>query len=262
MEKKTYNFADFEKIIEQLRSENGCPWDKEQTHQTLKNHLVEESYEAIEAVDLNDMTKLREELGDVLLLIMLHSQIAKEEGAFTIDDVVDVVSKKMISRHAHVFGDVIANSKEEALQSWNDIKNKEKGLKKGIHVLEDIPTTLPGLMRSYEIQDKAAKVGFDWDSSDGPFDKTREEIEEFLEAVKEMDQDKKESEMGDILFSLVNVCRFMDIDPEIAVQRTNRKFIQRFEYMENKCEKRNLSLKEMKLNEMDKIWEEAKDEIG
>ncbi|MBN2852099.1 MAG: nucleoside triphosphate pyrophosphohydrolase [Clostridia bacterium] len=262
MKKDRYDFYDLLKIIEKLRSDDGCPWDREQTHQSLKKYMIEESYEALEAIDLQNDSKLKEELGDVLLQIVLHSQIAKEENSFDINDVIHVVSEKMVYRHAHVFGDVIANTPEEVLISWNKLKNKEKGFEKASHILEDVPKNLPGLMRSSQLQDKASKVGFDWDDKSGAVLKVREEIEELLETIDTMNKDEQESEMGDVLFSLVNVCRFLKIDPETAITRTNNKFIKRFELMEDICLKRNLQMELMTLDQLDEIWEEAKHEIG
>jgi len=262
MKKENYNFEDLIKIVEKLRSKDGCPWDKAQTHKSLKKYLIEESYETLEAIDLENDYKIKEELGDVLLQIILHSQIAKEESRFNVNEVIDGISKKMISRHTHVFGDAIATTEEQVLINWNKIKNKEKGLDKVKHILEDIPKTLPSLMKSYEIQDKASKVGFDFEKKQDAFGKVKEEIEEFLQASNQKEKDKMEQEMGDILFSLVNACRFLKIDPEIALQRTNQKFINRFEFIEKECESKNMDIKTMKLEELDRIWEEAKNEIG
>jgi len=262
MKKEYYNFNDLIEIVAYLRSENGCPWDKVQTHKTLKKYLIEESYETLEAIDLENDDKLKEELGDVLLQIMLHSQIGVEDESFNVYDVINGIAKKMVDRHTHVFGNDIANTPEEVLVNWNKVKNKEKGFKKISHILDDIPKTLPSLMKSYEIQNKAAKVGFDWEDKQGAFDKTREEIEEFIEASDNMDQDEKESEMGDILFSLVNVCRFANIDAEVALQRTNNKFVNRFKYMEKYFAKKNIDMNDLTLEQLDIIWEEAKHEIG
>jgi len=262
MKKEYYNFNDLIEIVAYLRSENGCPWDKVQTHKSLKKYLIEESYETLEAIDLENDDKLKEELGDVLLQIMLHSQIGVEDKSFNIHDVIHGIAKKMVNRHTHVFGNDVANTPEEVLVNWNKVKNKEKGLKKISHILDDIPKTLPSLMKSYEIQNKAAKVGFDWEDKQGAFDKTREEIEEFIKASDNMDQDEKESEMGDILFSLVNVCRFANIDAEVALQRTNNKFINRFKYMETYFANKNINMSDLTLEQLDVIWEEAKNEIG
>ena len=262
MIKEKYNFDDLNKIVEKLRSDNGCPWDKEQTHKSLKKCLIEESYETLEAIDLEDDKKIKEELGDVLLQIIMHSQIGKEENRFDINDVIDTISKKMINRHTHIFGDDVANTSEEVLVNWNKIKNEEKGLDKVTHILNDIPKTLPSLMKSFEIQDKVSKIGFDFENKEDVVDKIKEEVDEFLQAIKSSDMDEKEKEMGDILFSLVNMCRFLKIDPEIALQRTNLKFINRFEFMEKASDKKGLNMIKMNLDDLDKMWEEAKNEIG
>ncbi len=262
MIKEKYNFDDLNKIVDKLRSDDGCPWDKEQTHKSLKKCLIEESYETLEAIDLEDDKKIKEELGDVLLQVIMHSQIGKEENRFDINDVIDTISKKMISRHTHIFGDDVANTSEEVLVNWNKIKNKEKGLDKVTHVLNDIPKTLPSLMKSYEIQDKVSKIGFDFENKDDVVKKIKEEVEEFLQVIENSDIDEKENEMGDILFSLVNMCRFLKIDPEIALQRTNLKFINRFVFMERVSDEKGLDMKQMKLDDLDKLWEEAKNEIG
>jgi tetrapyrrole methylase family protein / MazG family protein len=250
------NFSKLREIIAVLRGPNGCPWDKEQTHETLKKYLIEETYEVIEAIDSGDIDHLIEELGDVLLQVMLHAQIGEDEGYFAIEDVIEVLSSKMIRRHPHVFGDRKVEDSQEVLRNWQEIKKQEKGDTEA-SLLEGISKSLPNLLRAYEIQKKAAKVGFDWQEIKPALEKVKEELLEFENELSgNMDNAKKE--FGDILFAFVNVARFLDIHPEEALFETNEKFIRRFQYIEGKVKLSNKSMEEHSLEELDQFWEEAK----
>ena len=261
MKKENYNFQDLVDIMEKLRGEDGCPWDREQTHESLKRYMVEETYEALEAIETGEDSKIKEELGDVLLQVVFHSQIAREEKRFDSGDVIDGICRKLIERHTHVFGEDIAEDSEAVLKNWDRIKNKTKGLKSHTEKILDIPKNYPALLRSLKIQEKAAKAGFDWDSSEGAIAKTMEEIGEFMKACEDRDKKAIQSEMGDLFFSLVNVCRFMDIEPEITLQETSDKFIKRFSYIERECSKAGLVMDDMTLAELDTYWNKAK-EVG
>ncbi|MEN2994899.1 MAG: nucleoside triphosphate pyrophosphohydrolase [Thermodesulfovibrio sp.] len=243
-------------IMEILRSEKGCPWDRIQTHDTLKRYLLEETYELIEAIENKDPKSMKEELGDLILQIVFHSQIAKEQGSFDINDVIDTITQKMIGRHPHVFGDADFKTPEEVLKQWDERK-KEEG-KLGSSILEGIPRTLPSLLRAYKIQSRVANVGFDWENIEGVIDKIREELKEVEEAVRLGEREKIEEEIGDLLFSLVNLARFLKIDPETALRKTNKKFEERFKRLEKIAQQRGKDLKDMTLTEMDAIWEEIK----
>lgn len=253
----TDKFQKLVEIMEKLRSEKGCPWDRIQTHDTLKRYLLEETYELIEAIEKKDYEGIKEELGDLLLQIVFHSKIAKDEGNFDINDVIETISNKMISRHPHVFGEADFETPEEVLNQWDDRKKEEGKLQKSI--IEGIPVALPALQRAYKIQSRVAKVGFDWDEVNGVLDKIDEEISELKEAVTLGQKDKIEEEVGDVLFSIVNIARFLKIDPETALRKTNRKFEDRFKKLEKLTIKEGKSLKEMTLSEMDKLWEQIKE---
>lgn len=257
--KDRYDFKDLTEIMKTLRSPEGCPWDREQTHESLKQYFIEETYEVLEAIDMKSPEKLCEELGDVLLQVVFHATIAEENGNFTIDDVVDGISKKMIHRHKHVFGKEHAETAEDVLNLWDKIKKQEKGTKTQTEVLKSIPANLPALMRSYKVQEKAAKVGFDWDNVEDAWKKVREEMEEFHEVYRSGDMEKTEEELGDLLFAVVNVSRFLKIQPELALTKTINKFIKRFEYIETKSAENGKKLTDMTLEEMDVLWDKAKE---
>lgn len=250
------NFKKLVEIMESLRSENGCPWDRIQTHDSLKRYLLEEAYELIEAIEKKDYKAIREELGDLLLQIVFHAQIAKESGHFSIDDVIETISNKMIRRHPHVFGEAKFKTPEEVLNQWDDRKKEEGKLRETI--LEGIPINLPALLRAYKIQSRVAKVGFDWDNIEGVLKKIEEEFAELKEAVNLKEKQQIEEEIGDMLFSIVNLARFLKIDPETALRKTNRKFEDRFSKLEQLAKQKGKSLKEMSLREMDELWEEIK----
>ena len=260
MLKDSYEFKDLLDIMELLRSENGCPWDREQSHDSLKKYLIEETYEVLEAIDLNDKDKIAEELGDLLLQIVFHSQIGKEEGTFDINDVITSVSRKMILRHTHAFGEDKADTADQVVDNWEAIKKKEKGLSDHTSVLKDVPSNLPALMRSYKIQQKAAQVGFDWDKTEDAMKKLDEEISELKDVYQSKNVERITDELGDVLFSVVNLARFLKVQPELALTGTINKFIKRFEFIENESKKAGQKLEEMTLEEMDKLWDLAKDQ--
>ncbi|MFS0774440.1 nucleoside triphosphate pyrophosphohydrolase [Neobacillus sp. 3P2-tot-E-2] len=251
------NFSKLREIIAVLRGPNGCPWDKEQTHESLKKYLIEETYEVIEAIDSGDIDHLIEELGDVLLQVMLHAQIGEDEGYFTIEDVIEVLSAKMIRRHPHVFGDKKAEDSKEVLRNWQEIKKQEKGEIES-SLLEGISKSLPNLLRAYEIQKKAAKVGFDWQEITPALEKVKEELEEFENEINQESFVEAKKEFGDILFAFVNVARFLDIHPEEALFETNQKFIRRFQFIEERVKSSGKSIEEHSLEELDQFWDEAK----
>lgn len=252
---ENYDFHHLLEIMSKLRAPEGCPWDREQTHKSLKQNLIEEAYEVLEAIDLEDPDKMIEELGDVLLQVVFHSQIAKECGEFDIIDVTSRVCQKLIERHPHIFGDVKADTAEQVISNWEAIKKKEKGLKSHTQVLKDIPKNLPALMRGYKVQKKAALVGFDWERVEDAMKKVDEELEELKSVYLTQDKDKITEELGDLLFAIVNVARFLKVEPELALGDTIDKFIHRFEYIERNASK---PLEKMTLDEMDSLWNEAK----
>lgn len=254
-ELSNFQFRHLLDIMEMLRAPGGCPWDREQDHVSLKQFLIEETYEVLEAIDLQDMDKLLEELGDLLLQVVFHAQIANEHGEFNIMDVTTGICRKMISRHTHIFGDVKVNSAEEVLINWEAIKKQEKGFKSHTQVLRDIPSNLPALMRGYKVQKKAAQVGFDWDRVEDAIAKVEEELQELKDAYQEGQQESINEELGDLLFAVVNVSRFFKQQPELALTSTIEKFIRRFEYIEQNAGR---PLEEMTLEEMDSLWDQAK----
>lgn len=258
MIKEKYKFSDLLEIMNILRSENGCPWDKEQDHESLRRYLIEETYEVLESIDMEDKEGLCEELGDLLLQIVFHSQIAAENGHFNIEDVINKVCKKMIRRHAHVFGNDKANTALDVVEKWENIKKIEKKQSKCSESLKEIPLNLPALMRSYKVQEKASRVGFDWDDIENVFEKILEEINELKSVYKSENVEKITDETGDVLFSVVNLARFIGISPELALTGTTNKFIKRFEYIENESQKRGKALEDMSISEMDNLWNDAK----
>ncbi|MDZ7765337.1 MAG: nucleoside triphosphate pyrophosphohydrolase [Melioribacteraceae bacterium] len=246
----------FEKLVDimaKLREE--CPWDKEQTHDSIKAATLEEAHELIEAIDEKNFVEMRGELGDILLHIVFHAQMAKETDSFNINDVIDGITEKLIRRHPHVFGDTKVKDNNEIMYNWEKIK-LEEGRKS---VLDGVPKALPQLHRSFRIQEKASKVGFDWDKKEKVWEKVKEEVEEFEEVSYTDDKNKIEEEFGDLLFSLVNYCRFININPENALRVTNEKFVKRFQYIERKLEESGKKITDAELPEMDKLWEESKE---
>jgi tetrapyrrole methylase family protein / MazG family protein len=254
----TMDFYDLLNIMDKLRSPEGCPWDREQTHESLKRYLVEESYEVLEAIDEKDDNKIIEELGDVLLQIVFHASIGKEDGYFNINDIIKAICVKMIERHPHVFGDVNVANSSEVLSNWDDIKRKEKGISSITEEMKHIAKNLPALMRAEKIQSKAKKVGFDWDRVEEAMDKVIEEFYEVKDVYNGENRARILDEIGDMLFACVNVARMLDIEPEMALNNTSNKFIKRFEYIEETAQSKGLNLQDMTLEQMDSLWNEAK----
>ncbi len=253
---KLEQFQRLLEIMTELRAK--CPWDKEQTFESLRTLTIEETYELADAIIKNDKAEIRKELGDILLHIVFYSQMGSETDEFDIYDVCKGLCEKLIYRHPHIFADVEANNSEVVMQNWETLKLKEKGGNKS--VLSGVPNSLPALIKAHRIQDKARSVGFDWEHREQVWNKVQEEINEFKVEVAAMDKDKMEAEFGDLLFSLINAARLYEINPENALERTNRKFINRFNYLESKTISVGKDLKEMSLAEMDEIWDEAKKE--
>lgn len=239
-------------IMDELREK--CPWDKKQTLQSLRHLTIEETYELGDAILDNDLNEVKKELGDILLHIVFYAKIGSETADFDIADVANEICEKLIHRHPHIYGDVVVADEEEVKQNWEKLKLKE-GKKS---VLEGVPKSLPALVKASRIQDKAKGVGFDWEEPHQVWDKVQEEIEEFQEEVKNGDQDKIEAEFGDVLFSMINYARFLNVNPEDALERTNKKFIKRFMYLEGKASELGKPLADMTLAEMDVFWNEAK----
>ena len=247
-------FGTLVEIMAKLRSKDGCPWDREQTHATLRQYLVEETYEVLEALDEADYDELKIELGDLLLQVVFHAQIAQEAGNFAIRDVIQAINEKLVRRHPHVFADAKIETSEEQKLNWEKIKRAE-GRKS---VLDGVPKALPALLRAHRLQGKASHVGFDWDNAEQVWEKVEEEIQELADAVSQKDPQKIEAEFGDLLFSLVNYSRFIGANPEDSLRASSDKFIKRFKYIENELAQNNRSIDTASFAEMDEIWEESK----
>ena len=245
------------KIMSALRGEKGCPWDKEQTMESLKPFIVEEAYEVLEAIDEKNPEAVKEELGDLLFQIVFQCQIAKEKGEFEMSDVIEKIGRKMIARHPHVFGDADYRTSAEVLVHWEAQKKLEGKQRESL--LEGVPKTLPALLRAHRLQDRASRVGFDWDKIDDVMKKLDEEIGEFREAMEKKQEDAIEEELGDVLFMLVNISRFIGVNPEDALRKTISKFISRFRYIEMAAADSGRKLADMTLAEMDALWDEAKE---
>ena len=239
-------------IMDDLRS--GCPWDKKQTFDTLRHLTIEEVYELADAILEKDMENIKKELGDLLLHIVFYAKIGSETGDFDIADVANAISEKLVYRHPHIYGDVKVKDEKEVKENWEKLKLKE-GKKS---VLEGVPKSLPAMVKAMRIQEKARGVGFDWDNAEQVWDKVQEELAEFKMEVEKNHKEKMEEEFGDVLFSLINYARFLDINPETALEKTNKKFIKRFQYLEEKAGKEGKNLKNMSLEEMESYWNEAK----
>ena len=240
-------------IMDELRSK--CPWDKKQTFESLRHLTIEETYELGDAILNNDFEEIKKELGDVLLHIVFYAKIGSESNDFDIADVANAISEKLIHRHPHIYGDVEVKNEEEVKQNWEKLKLKE-GKKS---VLEGVPTSLPAMVKANRIQDKVAGVGFDWEKPEQVWEKVQEELAELNAEIKKGNTDKIESEFGDVLFSMINYARFIKVNPENALERTNKKFINRFQYLENEAKKIGKSLHDMSLDEMDIFWEKSKE---
>lgn len=258
IDKNTYDMNNLINIMGKLRSEDGCKWDIKQTHKSLRQYVIEEAYEVVDAIDSEDMDLLCEELGDLLLQVVFHSHIASEEGYFNLYDVTTNLCSKLIYRHPHVFGEISADNLKEANMKWEEMKYNKRQIKSYTQRLKELPRDLPSLMRSYKVQKKAADIGFDWNDISGAIEKVKEEFNEVMEEYKRGDVVRIEEELGDLLFAVVNVSRFLNINPEIALNKATSKFIQRFEYMELKSEKLGKNLKNMTLEEMEELWVMAK----
>lgn len=256
--KEKYDTEDLIRIIYLLRQPDGCPWDREQTHQSIKKNFIEETYEVVEAINKNSPEMLREELGDVLMQIALHSQMESELNHFDYFDIVDDLCKKLIIRHPHVFGNEHCENSKEVLDTWNSVKMKTKGQKTISEGMKSIPVELPALMRAQKVQEKASKVGFDWDDISGAVDKIHSECDEFVEAIENKSKEAQIEELGDLLFSCVNASRFIEADSEEALTLATNKFISRFNIVEKLAKERGINMKESSLEELDKLWDEAK----
>lgn len=256
--KNSYKFDDLVNIVAVLRGEGGCPWDAVQTHLTIKKDLIEETYEVIEAINKDDKVLLCEELGDLMLQAVFHAQIETEKNCFDIDAVCDGICKKLIERHPHVFGEVNVSGVDDVLTNWDDIKRRTKGQKTTTQAMQAVPRELPALMRSTKIQKKAKKAGFDWDNVNGALDKLEEEIAELRAAIAAEDDAASFDELGDVLFSAVNVSRFIDADAEEALTHATDKFFNRFSIVEQLADKKGIDMKTSSLEELDKLWDEAK----
>lgn len=253
-----YDFQHLVEIMRILRNPKGCPWDREQTHKSLKQYLIEEAYETLEAIDEEDDDKIIGELGDVLLQVVFHACIGEETSDFTMEDVTTAICRKMIERHTHIFGNAKADTADDVMINWEAIKKKEKGLENHTQVLKDIPSNLPALMRSFKVGHKAALAGFVWENIEGANQKVEEELKEFIEAQASGNQEHQVEELGDLLFAVVNVARFCKVNPEMALIASTEKFITRFAYMEEQATKQGKKPEDMTLPEMDVFWKEAK----
>jgi MazG family protein len=249
--KERYTFEDLKEIMSRLRKE--CPWDRKQTHESLKKYLIEEVYEVLDAIDRKDWEALKEELGDLLLQPVFHAKLAEERGLFNIDDVIDHLCKKLIERHPHVFGEEEAKTAEEVLKNW-----ERRKIEKRKSVLEGVPKHLPALMRAEKLQKKASKVGFDWSCAEDVEKKVQEEWKELKEAIESGNKEKIEHEFGDLLFALVNLARFLKIDPEEALQKANERFIERFSHVERRVKESGKRWEDFSVEQLEEFWQEAK----
>lgn len=255
--KDKYNVNDLVRIMEILRAPDGCMWDQAQDHHSIRQNFIEETYEACEAIDDNDTDHLKEELGDVLLQVVFHTQMEKEKGVFDLNDVADGVCKKLIFRHPHIFGDVKVGSTDEILSNWDDLKRKEKKQETDTSMLESVSKSLPSLIRAQKLQKKAAKVGFDWPDVSGALDKVEEELAEVRAAID--GNGDIEEEIGDLIFAVTNVSRFVKVDSERAAEKTCNKFVRRFADMEKQAAAEGKNLSDLTLSELDALWDKAKE---
>ena len=254
------SFVGLVEIMARLRGEGGCPWDREQTPETIKPYLIEETYEVLEAIDEQDPEKLKEELGDLMLQVVFHARMAEETGAFAIGDVLAAINDKLVRRHPHVFGDRKAETAQEVLFNWEQIKQTERRREKGqASLLDGVPREMPALLRAHRLQEKASRVGFDWKEAQEVFRKVEEELAELRAAMEGQAADRVEAELGDLLFALVNLSRFLAVNPEEALRKTIARFIARFRYIEEELARRGRSLRQATLEEMDALWAEAKE---
>lgn len=256
--KEQYRFDDLVQIMKMLRAPGGCPWDAEQTHQSIRKNMIEETYEVVEAIDQDNPAMLREELGDVLLQIVYHAAMEEEKGVFNLDDVCDEVCKKLIRRHPHIFGDVKADTAEEVLDNWETIKNEEKGQTTATETLLAVPKVLPGLMRCEKIQKRASRAGMDFADLVGAIDALQSEIDELKNAIQTKTRGEQTEELGDVLFSAVNVSRFLGADAEEVMGSACEKFVARFAAVEKMAKERGVDMKSAGIQKLDELWDEAK----
>ena len=256
--KENYRISDLLQIMRILRGEGGCPWDREQTHQSIRRNFIEETYEVAEAIDNGDTALLLEELGDVLLQVVFHTQMEAEQGTFSFDDVCDGICKKLILRHPHIFGDVTAETPDEVLKNWDEIKKQEKGQKTQSDAVRSVPKTLPALMRGAKVQQRAAKTGFDYPDLSDALGDLESELAELKEAISGGDRAAVDEEFGDLLFSCVNVSRFLHLDAEECLTRSTEKFICRFSEVEKLAEQNGTDMKTASLDELNQLWAQAK----
>lgn len=254
----TDKFLRLIEIVRKLRSPEGCPWDREQNLYSIKNDFLEEAYELVDALDNKDIPNIREELGDVIFHVVFHSVMAEEEGKFNISEVLDEVSEKLVRRHPHVFGELTLNNSGEVVEKWEEIKAEEKKDKPQKSILDSVPASLPALQKCLKMQKKVKKVGFDWNNLSDCMDKVDEEYGEFKEAIESGDKKEIEHELGDVFFTLVNLSRFLKIDPDEALRKANNRFTYRFGYIEERLNESGSSLEEATLDEMEELWQEAK----
>ena len=251
-------FEELVRIMAKLRAPDGCPWDREQTFKDINPYMLEEVHEVMEAIDRNDMNALKEELGDLLLHIVFHAQMADEAKCFNIDDVVDAINEKLVRRHPHVFGEHSAKDSDEVIKNWEQIKIREGKEKKKKSILAGVPQEFPALLKAFRLGEKASRVNFDWPDAEGIIDKLNEEIRELKEAQAQKKPEAIEHEFGDILFTLANAGRFLNVNPEEALRKTTNRFMKRFQWMEAELEKRGESMKDKSAEELDALWNEAK----
>lgn len=251
-----YKFNDLVAIMKKLRDPNGCPWDREQTHQSLKTFLIEECYELLSAIDTEDMEKVKEELGDLFLQIVFHSRIAEERGAFNIEDVIDAICRKLIRRHPHVFAGKNVRNSDEVKENWERIKEEEG--KRKVSIIDDLPKGFPSLLRAYFVTELVSRVGFDWEKAEDILEKLQEEISELREAIDKKDRKRIEKETGDLLLTTVNIARFLEVNPEDALRQAVERFICRFRYIEDQLRRNRRDIKKTSPDELNLLWEEAK----
>ena len=256
--KEHYGIEDLLQIMRVLRGKDGCPWDREQNHESIRKNMIEETYEVVEAIDRKDSTMLCEELGDVLLQVVFHAQMEEEENGFDFDDVCDGICQKLILRHPHIFGDVVAKTSEQVLKNWDEIKKKEKGQNTASDTLRSVPAVLPALMRAEKVQHRAAKTGFDYSNAAETMTDLKKEVVELEEAMAEDKAGHMQEELGDVLFSAVNVARLLHIDPEEALTRSTEKFMDRFEKVERIAVQRGMDMSASSMDELNALWAEAK----
>ncbi|MBQ2816261.1 MAG: nucleoside triphosphate pyrophosphohydrolase [Clostridia bacterium] len=257
-QKENYDIYDLIKIMELLRSENGCPWDREQNHESIRSNVIEEAYEVADAIDSGSKEMLVEELGDLLLQVVFHARMDEEAGGFNFDDVCDGICKKLVYRHPHVFGDIDADTSDQVLKNWDALKKKEKKQESFTDTLNSVPKAFPALMRSQKVQKRAARAGFDFDNKSDVYDKVAEEMVELSDADTLNDSKKVFEEYGDLLFSVVNLARFLNIDAEEALAASTDKFISRFEKVEQLAIERGIDMPNTPITELDKLWDQAK----